>query len=188
MSKILKVGVIAALLVFAAVFFILKSSQGTMRVVVASRTIDAGTKITSEMLETKNIAVSAIIPGAIKNPQEAIGKTLQIGRAQGDQISSSILASNNNALGPDEVYMDIIVPSEDSIILNPGDKINIIMYGNTNNAETKAINDVKIAEIHQSTSAVNGSSTTVATIIANKRDAEELTPYIKSGNFKIVKE
>jgi Flp pilus assembly protein CpaB len=188
MNKILKVGIIAALLVFITVFFILKGAQGSTSVVVATRTINEGTKITPEMITIKNIATSAVIPGAIKNPQDVISKTLKIGRAEGDQISNSILTSDNSVLSSDEVYMDVVVPSEDAIILNPGDRINIIMYGNTNNSESVSINNIKIADIHQSTSATNGSTTTIATLIVSKKDAEVLTPYIKSGNFKIVKE
>lgn len=191
MSKVLKTGIIAAILIFISTLFILRGSQGSVNVVVAAKDINPDTKITADMLKVESVAAKSVMNGAITNKNDLIGKTIRVGRVTGDQIPKDIVEKNDFLLGSDEIFMNIPVQTEDAINLSAGNIIGLIYYsGNSgsdiSSMQVQLISDIKVYQISQQD--VSNNKNTVITIIISKSDAEKLAPYIKNNSFKIIRE
>jgi uncharacterized integral membrane protein len=188
MSKVLKVGIIAGILIFLTVFLILSNTQATEQVVFAAKDIPAGMVITADMLTTKSIPVSAVPPEAVKSVNEVVGKRLEISRTKNDFILKNIVVNESIKLAPNNVLMSINVPSEDAPLISGGQKITLVLLKGTGPEETQYVPDLEVVFIKQFTSPVTGSSEVVAYIQATPQQAVIMSPYIKSGSYKIIRQ
>ncbi|WP_028991400.1 SAF domain-containing protein [Thermoanaerobacter thermocopriae] len=187
MSKIIKIGIITAVFVFLAAFLILNSVQGTVNVVTAAKPINAGTVVTQDMLTTKSVPVS-LAADLVKNPQEIVGKSLNTGRVKGDFIPYSIVMQKGLEIAPGNVLISINVPYEDAKLISAGDKISLVLLSNSVDGTNQTISGLKVYSIEQTTSAVNGTVTTIALLETTAEKASIIAPYVKAGNFKLFKE
>jgi Flp pilus assembly protein CpaB len=174
--------------VFLAAFLVLKSTQGTVTAVVATKTINAGTTITSDMITTKNIPITAASPDFVKNPNEIIGKSLNTTRVKGDFIPRSIVMQKGLEITPGNVLISINVPYEDSKLISIGDKVSLVLFSNSAGSTNQTVSGLTVFSIEQTTSAVNGSVNTIAILETTPDKASIIAPYVKAGNFKLFKE
>ncbi|HEY77444.1 MAG TPA: Flp pilus assembly protein CpaB [Thermoflexia bacterium] len=81
---------IAAVLGLAAcllVFLTLSRATKTQPVVVAARYLPAGTVLSRDDVDVENVPTSAVPEGAFSDPDQVVGKTLGLPRAEGDVIT-----------------------------------------------------------------------------------------------------
>lgn len=187
MSKIIKIGIITAVFVFLVAFLVLNSTQGTVNVVVAAKPINAGTVITQDMLTTKSIPAS-LAADLVKNPQEIAGKSLNTSRVKGDFIPRSIVMQKGLEVTPGNVLISINVPYEDAKLISIGDTISLVLLSNTAGGANQTVSGLKVYSIEQTTSAVNGTVSTIAVLETTPDKASLIAPYVKSNSFKIFKE
>ncbi|TCO57785.1 SAF domain-containing protein [Caldanaerobacter subterraneus] len=188
MSKVLKIGIIAGVLVFLTVFLILSNVQATEEVVFAAKEIPAGTVVTADMLTTKSIPVTAVPPEAVKNINEVVGKRLEITRTKDDFIPRNIVLDKSIKLEPGNVLVSINVPSEDAPLVSAGTKITLVLLKGTGSEEVQYVPDLNIVFLKQFTSPVTGSIETVAYLETTPERAVVIAPYIKSGSYKIIRQ
>jgi Flp pilus assembly protein CpaB len=187
LSRIIKIGIITAVFVFLAAFLVLNSTQGTVNVAVAAKPINAGTVITQDMLTTKSIPVS-LAADLVKNPQEIVGKSLNTSRVKGDFIPRSIVMQKGLEVTPGNVLISINVPYEDAKLISIGDTISLVLLSNTAGGANQTVSGLKVYSIEQTTSAVNGTVSTIAVLETTPDKASLIAPYVKSNSFKIFKE
>ncbi|MDI3519865.1 MAG: hypothetical protein PWQ34_2012 [Caldanaerobacter sp.] len=187
MSRIIKIGIITAVFVFLAAFLVLNSTQGTVNVVVAAKPINAGTVITQDMLTTKSIPAS-LAADLVKNPQEIVGKSLNTSRVKGDFIPHSIVMQKGLEVAPGDVLISINVPYEDAKLISVGDTISLVLLSNIAGGANQTVSGLKVYSIEQTTSAVNGTVSTIAVLETTPDKASLIAPYVKSNSFKIFKE
>lgn len=186
MSKVLKVGIIAGILIFLTVFLILSNTQATEQVVFAAKEIPAGMLVTADMLTTKNVPVTAVPPGAVKNINEVVGKRLEIARTKDDFILKDVILNESIKLEPGSVLVSINVPSKDVPLVSAGTKITLVLLKGTGSEEVQYVPDLNIVFLKQFTSSVTGSTETVAYLETTPERAVVIAPYIKSGSYKII--
>lgn len=185
MKKILKVAAILAVLVFAGVFIYLQNTQGTVNVVVAAKQINAGTRITRDMVQVQSLPVKAVPQGVEKDINHIIGKTVKVARVKGDLIPLDIVTNINVVLHPGEELANIPLTDADAKLLNAGDLITIIPVSNSTTAQAQAVSGIEVVTVSQNTSST-GQSTSTALIRTTGEAFKVLAPYIKSGNFVIA--
>lgn len=188
MSKVLKVGIIAGILIFLTVFLILSNTQATEQVVFAAKEIPAGMLITVDMLTTKNIPVSAVPPNAVRSINEVVGKRLEISRTKDDFILKNIIATENIKISSDYVLMSLNVPPEDVPLISADTKITLALLKGTGSEEIQYVSNLNIVFLKQFTSPVTGSTEVVAYFETTPQQAVIIAPYIKSGSYKIIRQ
>lgn len=101
---------VAAVLVFVALsnFGGSKSDNGslgaTVSVVIASRDISAGTKVSSDMLEIATLPKNGVISGALTDKATAVGSTTRANLAKGEQFSDVKLGRS----GATKLFSDVV--------------------------------------------------------------------------------
>lgn len=185
MKKILKVAVILAVLVFAGVFIYLQNTQGTVNVVVAAKQINAGTRITKDMVQVQSLPVKAVPQGVERDINRIIGKTVRVARVKGDLIPIDIETNVSVVLQPGEEIVNIPLGDADAKLLNAGDIVTIIPVSSGGNTEAKPVSGIEIVTVTQSVSAT-GQSASTALIKAPSSSIQTVAPYLKSGSFVIA--
>lgn len=71
----------------------LNSGEGAETVVILTRDVGVGEKITSDMLTTRPVPAGALLPGRITNPDEVVGKVAVTPLFAGEQALSSKVTS-----------------------------------------------------------------------------------------------
>jgi len=82
---------VLGLLTFAVVLAFLSSVSRTTDVIVASRGLTAGTRLTAEDVIVERIHASAVLYDALTDPDEAVGQVLSAPRLAGEQIPRSLV-------------------------------------------------------------------------------------------------
>lgn len=82
---------VLGLITFAVVLAFLSGISRTAEVVVASRGLPAGTRLTAEDVALKRIHASAVLHDALTDPAGAVGQVLSAPRLAGEQIPRSLV-------------------------------------------------------------------------------------------------
>ncbi|PHJ39963.1 hypothetical protein P378_00135 [Desulforamulus profundi] len=116
-------------------WYFINSNTPTQKVVITQGKLPSGTILNSSNISTKLVSKSAIPPGAITNPDEVIGKTLNIPVLsneilQKDHVAAGIgsLAARLASVAPGKVAVDLPQETAQGLKgLEVGDKVNV--YG-----------------------------------------------------------
>ena len=137
----LLLGAVAAVLI---VFYLgSRSADGdqqvipTMEVVVASRDIESGQKITGTMVEVKVLPVDAVIPNTATSTDQVIGQTLRYPVAKGEQLSNLRLIeppkvqalSFQIPQGLRAFTIPVNVNNTPAGLIAPGDHVDVLVTG-----------------------------------------------------------
>lgn len=188
MSKILKIGLVAGILIFLSVFLILKNTQATENIVVATKEISAGTIVTSDMVTLKSVPVTAIVPDSARSVEEVVGKRLDVTRLKGDFIPRNIILEKDLQITAGNVLISAVIPPEDSTLISAGSKVTLVLLQNTATEGPQKATDLKVLFIKQITSPINGSTETIAFLETTPDQAALIAPYVKSGAFKLIRQ
>ncbi|MDW8029262.1 MAG: Flp pilus assembly protein CpaB [Armatimonadota bacterium] len=121
-----------AVLTFLLTAAFLAAVRGTRPTLVAARPLAPGTRLTEADVVVRQIPLAARLPGALERPEEAVGKVLAFARAEGDQITGSMLgegpAGIAASLPPGSRAVAIKVDQSSGLIgiLRPGDRVTAI--------------------------------------------------------------
>ena len=121
-----------ATLVLVGGFFYQMSDVRT--VMVATRGLLAGTRLTEQDVATKTIHASAVLPAAVDKPEKVIGQLLSVPRLAGDQITEDMIGDQAISgiaatLPPDHRAIAVKVNQETGLagVLRPGDHVTVIV-------------------------------------------------------------
>lgn len=92
-SRSLIIVIVVALLAGCLAMGVVSKARNTAPCLVASRALQAGTRLDAKAVEVKEIPASAILPGAFTSLEEVEGQLLTIPRAPGDQITADMVGS-----------------------------------------------------------------------------------------------
>src|SRR5438874_4724455 len=87
-------GAIAALLTFAYLRSVASRAEvvaGTLPVVVASRDLEAGERVSDAMIEVKMLPEAAIVSTAFRAKEQVVGQSLRYPVSRGEQLTSARL-------------------------------------------------------------------------------------------------
>lgn len=84
-------GIVLAGVGFLIAQSVLASANRSVQVVVAARPLEAGEELTEADITLKAIHPSAVLPDALTGVHEAVGQTIAVPRAKGEQIARSHL-------------------------------------------------------------------------------------------------
>jgi len=116
-------------------WYFINSNTPTEKVVITSGKLSSGTIINSSHISTKLVSKSALPPGAITNPDEVIGKTLNIPVLGSEILQKDHVAEGKGSLAarlatvaPGKVAVDLPQETAQGLKgLEVGDKVNV--YG-----------------------------------------------------------
>lgn len=183
-SKIIKLAVLPALVILLVVYLFMGTQTSTTTIVIAKENIQAGVKITPEMLTTMKLPVTMVPPNTFRNPNEVAGKQLALPRMAGDIIFKAMVQDKGIELKENEVLIPVEIPpalkdfvSEDSVLM----------------IQTISISDKLPAQVIdglyvQSVVTVNssGSQQRVAIVRTTKDKAVAFAPFLKDKNYVIM--
>jgi pilus assembly protein CpaB len=119
---------IAALLVFFSLSNFGSSSNnsttfsgGTVNVVVASREIKAGTKITTDMLDVATLPQAGVIDGAVVDKTTLTGLTARYPMGKNEQFSAAKLGQTE----ADKVFANVIPPGKRAVAIPVTENTNV---------------------------------------------------------------
>ncbi|MEZ4503843.1 MAG: Flp pilus assembly protein CpaB [Dehalococcoidia bacterium] len=115
-------------------------------VIVATKPIEAGTKITEDMLEVRELPASAVIEGASSDLELVVGETARYPIAQGEQVNAVRLVApvEVQALsfqipeGMRGVTIPVSVNESPAALLAPGDFVDVLVAADAENLVTPA--------------------------------------------------
>ncbi len=119
------------------------SDARTESVVLVREGIAAGTEITSAMLELRDVHPSAVLPGAVRDLDDVVGRVARYPLVQGEQILPSRVVGEDSATGTGLAFTvpagmrGLSVPvtevSGAGGLIVPGDRVDVLVsteYGN----------------------------------------------------------
>ena len=137
----LLLGMVAAALI---VFYLGSRAAGsdqpavtTMDVVVATRDIDAGQKITETMVEVRVLPTEAVVPNTATSTAQVVGQTLRYPVAKGEQVSNLRLIeppkvqalSFQIPQGMRAFTIPVSVNNTPAGLIAPGDHVDVLLTG-----------------------------------------------------------
>ncbi len=96
-SRSLVIVIVLALLAGFLAMGVVGKARNTAPCLVASRALQAGTRLDERAVEVKEIPAAAILPGAFTSLEEVEGQLLTVPRAPGDQITAEMVGSKATA-------------------------------------------------------------------------------------------
>lgn len=134
-SKMIWIVVVTlALLTFVVVAGAVSRARDVQPLVVAARSLAVGQRLTTSDVEIREMASSAVLPGAFATLEEVLGQTVAVPRAPGDQLTAATLGEGINslvaALPPDWRAVGIEVDEAQGLagLLRPGDTVGLVAY------------------------------------------------------------
>lgn len=126
--------ILVALVVVAAVYAVLENTIKPEAVVVAKKDLNAGTKLTADLIEVKSLPSGGLPKGTYASTAEVVGKTLVVARVAGDPISSYVLGDSSTTSGipamldPNTVAIAVRVDQATGLggVLRPGQLVTVI--------------------------------------------------------------
>ena len=122
-----------ALLTFVLVAGVLAAAQKKTPVLVAARALEAGTKLSINDLEVKQVHSASALEGVFERPEEVTGSVITVQRMPGDQVTAAMVGdSAQNALAqalePDHRAVAVHVDQASGLagLLRPGDSVSAI--------------------------------------------------------------
>jgi len=187
MSRIIKIAIAAAILIFVAAYLFFYNKEGTTNVVVVQQQISETTEVAPSMITVKPMPVSAVPRDVVKSPDEVVGKMLLVGRVPGDLIPRSIVVSPEDVeLKEDEILLSIPIPAMDSSVAQFNKKIVLaLLPSNQANTTPVLIDNIEIHQIKSITNSTGGQQQ-YAIIKTTVDNARLMIPYIASGAYKIL--
>jgi hypothetical protein len=142
-SKRLLLLLLPALLVGAIVYVLYNQSTGTTEVVVAKETINAGMKVTGDMLTTTQVPNTAIPKDVFTDTDNIIGKSVIFTRAPGDFIFRNILSDKEPTLEEGEAFVAVELPNALADMVGEGTLLTVVEHlsdtGNIMSPESTAV-------------------------------------------------
>jgi Flp pilus assembly protein CpaB len=126
--------VLLALIVVAVVYAVLVSTIKPVAVVVARQDMNAGTQLTADLVEVRDLPAGGVPKGTFSSPAEVTGKVLVVARVAGDPITSYVVGDSNAASGipamldPNTVAIAVRVDQATGLagVLRPGQLVTVI--------------------------------------------------------------
>jgi len=127
---IIAIAVLAVLMTYAA----LNATVRPVQVVVAAQDLNAGTQLTSDVLQVKTVPRGGLPPGTFANVSDLAGKTLMVARVAGDPITSYTVGDMGAESGipamldPNTVAIAVRVDQATGLagVLRPGQLVTVI--------------------------------------------------------------
>jgi len=179
-----------------AVAFLVSADQGATAaplvdarsVVVATRSIEAGTTITEDMLEVRELPASAVIDGAAGGLEGVVGETARYPIAQGEQLNAVRLVApiEVQALSfqiPDGmrgVTIPVNVNDSPAALLAPGDFVDVLVAADAEKLVT-ASTVLTGPSLSIEASTLAGDRKAVATLLQNIQVLTVQRHYVANG-------
>ena len=96
-ARSLIIVIVLALLAGFLAMGVVSKARNTVPCLVASRALQAGTRLDEKAVEVKEIPAAAILPGAFTSLEEVEGQIITIPRTPGDQITDEMVGSKATA-------------------------------------------------------------------------------------------
>ncbi len=128
---LLVIGLAVVAFVLTALF--LSSLNKQVPVVVSTTYLEAGSVLTADVLEVKNVHPSAVLPNAAQDPAALVGKILQVQRVVGDQVTAEMVGNTGGSaiaagLAPDHRAIAVDVTRATGVlgVLRAGDLVDVV--------------------------------------------------------------
>jgi Flp pilus assembly protein CpaB len=158
-----------ALAAFILVFILLQSIIQPRPVVVAKADLAAGTRLTADLLEVRDLPKGGIPEGAYGTLAEAEGKVLTTARVAGDPITAYVAGESTAAgipaqLAPDSVAISIKVDQATGLagVVRPGQTVTVIGIVDPSRILQNMIQSLSSPALVSSTAPVSGETPTPA--------------------------
>ncbi|QGU00291.1 hypothetical protein SYNTR_1697 [Candidatus Syntrophocurvum alkaliphilum] len=193
--------VVIALITSLLIYTYLESLQAAeavekAEVVVASRILEEGTRINSDMLETVTVPVQYAHPEALTNTSDVVNKYAAVNLYPEQAILGRQLVSHDSREMPFRIpedmraiTIDINTTSGVAGFIKPGYKVDIIYTVRTENDETRTVtllDEILVLAVGEEITKVedNMSSSNV-TLAVKPDDAQLITLAENTGNLKL---
>ncbi|UZQ81861.1 SAF domain-containing protein [Thermoanaerobacter sp. RKWS2] len=183
-SKIVKLAVLPALVILLVAYLFIGTQTSTTSIVIAKENIQAGVKITPEMLTTMKLPVTMVPPNTFKDPKEVIGKQLALPRAAGDIIFKSMIQDKGIELKDDEVLIPVTLPPALKDFVSENTVLMIQTISISDKLPAQIIDGLSVQSVVTVTS--SGAQERVAIIKASRDKAAALAPFLKDKNYVIM--
>jgi Flp pilus assembly protein CpaB len=128
---LLVIGLAVVAFVLTALF--LSSLNKQVPVVVSTTYLEAGSVLTADVLEVKNVHPAALLPNAAQDPAALVGKILQVQRVAGDQVTADMVGDTGGSaiaagLAPDHRAIAVDVTRATGVlgVLRAGDLVDVV--------------------------------------------------------------
>lgn len=184
LSSAVKLAAVAALLVFFAALAVLRTSAGTVKVVVARERIELGEEVTPANAELKEVPRRAVPPGAATSLADLKGKRVAVPRLPGDVVTEASLAPGDAFRLP-EGSEGFFVPLEaaEAGFLRPGMAVAVIGCPGAGSGQECGVFRV-MAVVRGPKDA--GRAEAAALLCGDPVAVAAAAPWVKSGNFKLA--
>lgn len=128
---LLVIGLAVVASVLTALF--LSSLNKQVPVVVSTTYLEAGSVLTADVLEVKNVHPAAVLPNAAQDPAALVGQILQVQRVAGDQVTTTMVGATGGSaiaagLAPDHRAIAVDVTRATGVlgVLRAGDLVDVV--------------------------------------------------------------
>lgn len=190
---ILIVGVILAVIAILFINTLLPKNTDKIDVIVAKTDIAKGTIIGLDQLALNKVPSNALVPGAIRNAEEAVGKRAGADLYMGEQILEKKLGESTWKANAYEKYLQLALTT---FLAKPGDMIDVWIVM-PNGQATKQLSSKRVVSVldtdGRSVYDENGNRTTFLTdqskveIIVTDQELQSYFTAQAAGNVVAVK-
>lgn len=206
---ILILAIVFALLAAFGAYQYLESVKDTYRtsgnyaqVAVAKHRIPAKTPITEQMLEFKEMPVEYIMPGAVVDTKDAVGKLARSDFYPGEQVFTSKLIGPNDPAGGLAAKVEqgkraVTIPASNVSalhgLLGIGDSVDVMVTFNTDTdpkftATSTIIQNVPVLAVNKTTEGTSGvkDDPQTVTLMVEPAQAQQIALAIQQGSIQLM--
>lgn len=187
-NRILKLAILPAILIGLIVYLIATTQTSTVKVVVAKKQINAGTILTRNDVEYKDLPAAFVSEEAIRNIDDTVGKRLTVARIQGDILYKSILTDKGITIDENSVIFSISIPKQLSCYVSENTKLSVVGLSSATNVPPQVFTDIIVVAIVSSASSndITAPNDSVRVIVKTSKDTwVALAPFIKSNSYQV---
>jgi pilus assembly protein CpaB len=209
-SKLVFTFVLALLIAAAASFFVMnklkqtgvKASASTYRLVMASKNLDVGTKLTEADLRLADWSAGSPPPGSFTKVSDAVGRAVLYPTFQDELILEAKLAPVGSGAGLPAVIpegMRAVSIRVDEVVavagfVGPGTRVDVLLTGNPNRAGSDSLTETILQDVQvlaagekiQPDAQGRAERVNVVTLLCSPEDAAKLTLAASEGHIQLV--
>ena len=174
---------------------IAQTKEGMVNVVVATQQIDAGTAITADELEVKEVPQAYVSSGAVSKAEDFVGQVALTRIDSGTQLTSSVIAAAKDAsslgaaLTPGYKAVTIAVDEVQGFsgLLKVGDTVDVLSADSSmsGGAMTRITGNAMVIALDSSLSDSDGSYSSV-TVEVTPNEADAIRAAQANGNVSLI--
>lgn len=183
-SKIMKLAVLPTLVILLVAYLFIGTQTSITTIVIAKENIQAGVKITPDMLTTMKLPVTMVPPNTFKDPKEVVGKQLALPRIAGDIIFKSMIQTKGIELEDNEVLIPIELPPALKDFVSENSILMVQTISISDKLPVQIIDGLAVQSVVSVTSA--GNQERVAIVKTSRDKAAALAPFLKDKNYVVM--